>query len=109
MVIIPFTNYPAISKDITLDGEDYRFKFIWNTRGEYWTLTILDTEGVVKLAGIKLVLGYELINSYSHLDIPPGQLYVVDLDDNNKTKIGMDDFTNERNLQLIYAELSDFE
>lgn len=104
MVQIPFTEYPATTKEITLDEESYKFTFVWNTRGEFWTLSILSVNDTPILSGVKLVLNYELVNVYRHLKIPQGLLYVYD-PTNNQSKIQFSDFdTNGRNLKLVYIE-----
>lgn len=103
MVNIPFIQFPAYTEQLILDDESFIFQFIWNTRGEFWTLSILDPDLTPILTGLKLVLNFEHFAPYKHLAIPPGELYVFDLDPNNKTKIGFEDFTNARALQLIYA------
>ena len=99
--IIPFTTYPSYSKDITLDNVKYRFLFQWNTRAEFWSLSILSTDNTPIVSGIKLVINYDLFQRYRHLALPTGYLFVLDSSE-NEAKIAYDDFTNERGLQLIY-------
>lgn len=106
MLQIPFTEYPAHTKELVLDEKSYVFTFVWNTRGEFWTLSIADTDKTTILDGIKLVLNYNLLQDFHHLAVPEGNLYVIDLS-NNVSKIQYSDFTNERKLMLIYEELSD--
>jgi hypothetical protein len=109
MIIIPFTEYPSVSKEIVIDDISYIFSFVWNTRMEAWTLSIYTIENEPILVGIKLVLNYELIRMYRHLDIPQGEMYVIDITD-NETKIAYDDFTSSgRNLILAYYEEGEFE
>ena len=100
-VTIPFSTYPSYSKDIVLEGIKYRFMFQWNNRAEAWSMSILTTDNVAILSGVKLVLNYDLLQIHRHLAVPQGKLFVVDLS-NNETKIAYDDFTNERGLQLVY-------
>lgn len=106
MIQIPFVQYPSYTKEIILEENTFIFSFVWNTRGEFWTLTIMDTQKNFIINGIKLVLNYNLFQDYKHLDIPQGNLYVIDLS-NDVSKIKYDDFTNERTLSLIYQEVAD--
>ena len=108
MVIIPFTEYSYITKEVTLDNINYKLLFTWNTRMEAWVMSILKLDDTPILAGIKLVLNYELIAKFHHLDIPQGLMYVVDTS-NDESKIAFDDFTSERGLRLIYIEEDEVE
>ena len=108
MDIIPFTTYPAISKEISLDNKAYKFSFVWNPRMEAWTLSIFDLDDTPILNGIKLVLNYELISMYNYLEIPPGKLFVLDYSDDT-SRIAFDDFTGERSLSLVYFSEADLE
>ena len=106
MIQLPTTEYPCYTMEFNLDGVTYIFKFNWNTRGEFWTLSIYDTNKAVIIEGIKFVLNYNVFADYKHLGIPQGDLYIVDLT-NNMSKIKYEDFTNERQLALIYREIAD--
>ena len=100
MDIIPVFEYPSYSESVVLENKPYRFSFVWNSRGEYWSLTISDKQGEVLLDGLKLVLGFELISEYADEDLPPGALLVLDTTD-SLTGIGRDDLGVRAT--LIYA------
>ena len=53
-MILPLTNNPSESFSFNIEGEVYKFKQKWNTLG-YWTLDILDIDGVPFIYGVKLV------------------------------------------------------
>lgn len=78
MVTIPFTIFPAITEEVTLDGVPYRFSFAWNFRGTYWSLSILDRDFNELVSGVKVVLDYELIRQFPSRGLPPGELWAVD-------------------------------
>jgi hypothetical protein len=101
MIQLPFRKYPHFTYDIFIDTKTYRFEFKWNARGEYWLMNILTTEDVIIVSGVKLVLNYGLLSDYKYLDVPQGDLFVVDIT-NNLSKIGYEDFTNERQLAFLY-------
>jgi len=92
-VKIPFKDYPSFVERVVLDGTPYRLRFRWNTTGQFWTLQILTAAGVVILAGIKIVLDYELIHDYAWMGGPPGELYAVD-PTGELTTIGRNDLPN---------------
>lgn len=102
MIQIPFNTYPSFSQEVVLDENNYILEFNWNTRGEFWELSILAPDSAVILGGIKLVIGYDLFRQYKHLNIPKGVLIVVDTSENYE-KIQYSDFSNDRKLQLIYV------
>ena len=107
MIEIPFVTYPAVSEDISMDNVVYRVQCVWNTRKAFWSLSLFDTDDNPVLTGIKLVINYELIAMYRHLDIPQGELYVLDLNENVVDNIKYSDFSGERKLKLIYMEPAD--
>lgn len=78
MVVIPFAEFPAFTEEVVLDNTPYRFQFIWNYRGQYWSLSIFDRELAPKVQAIKVVVEYELLKMYHALDVPPGELYTTD-------------------------------
>lgn len=101
MRIIPVKKFSSFTQEVTLDDVPYRLKLSWNTRGEYWSL-IFRTREEEDILAIKLVLNYELISDYPDYGLPKGQLYVVDTTESNEP-IGRNDFTNDRNLLLVYV------
>lgn len=100
MVVIPFSEFPAFTQEVTLDEVPYRFQFVWNFRGQYYTLSIFDRELNPIVQGIKVVVGYELISIYNGADVPPGELYVVDTTDEVE-RITQDDLINGV-VQIVY-------
>lgn len=107
MLQIPFTEYPALTKEIVIDETSYRFSFVWNTRMEAWTLSIYSIDNIAILTGIKIVLNYELIRMFRYLLIPQGYLLAIDIT-NNENKIAYGDFTSSgRELKLYYLEVGE--
>lgn len=101
MIQIPFTTYPCYTQDIKIEGIYYRFLFVWNTRSETWSLTISNVDEEVIISGIVLVINYDLLHGFHHLDLPKGGLFVID-STGNTSKIAYDDFSGNRRLKLIY-------
>lgn len=105
MVIVPFQPFPSFVQEVTLDRVPYRLQFTWNTRGEYWNLIIRNRQDE-NLLSTKVVIGLPLLFQTPGRSLPPGDLVAVDLTDNRTQydRIGYDDFTGTRGLQLVYAE-----
>lgn len=49
----------AFSETIDLDGSPCEFDFVWNSRGEVWTLSV-SRDGVPIVDGVAIVLGLDL-------------------------------------------------
>jgi len=79
---------------ISLEDKTYQLYFNWNTREQAWYMDISDTDGVLIQAGIKVVVGYYLLQQYkSNGLLPPGDFYVLDLQESpNAAGVGFSDF-----------------
>jgi hypothetical protein len=78
---------PRWTQYVDLSGVRYQLYISWNTRMESWYLSVLDTNGNLILAGIRLVPGIDLIGKYraSAPELPPGVLLVMDKESDPKT------------------------
>lgn len=101
MFKIPMQDLPAYTEQIVFEDTVYTLKFVWNSRGAYWTIDFYDIDENPLVIGIKIVLNYELISRFVDRGIPKGFLYAIDVS-NNLEKIGRYDFINGR-LSLIYV------
>ena len=61
---LPLTNNPEESFSLTIDDILYNFKQLWNADGEFWTLDILDSDGVALVYGVKIVTQWNLLEQY---------------------------------------------
>jgi hypothetical protein len=101
VVVIPFQDFPAFFESVELDDVLLLLRFAWNAIGEYWTVDIFDEDKVAMVAGIKLVLGYDLIGRYRNPGLPGGGMFVID-PAGGLGAIAYGDFTGARGLQLVY-------
>ena len=67
MLILPLTNNPEESFNITISGTVYNIRQLWNTLG-FWTIDILDENGDPLAYGVKLVTKTEL--TFQHPSVP---------------------------------------
>lgn len=88
-----------------LDGRTFGFRFDYNRRAEQWRFNIEDAEGNDLLVGIPLQTRVDLIGQYQHdADLPQGQLFVVNLED-EWANPGIYDL--QRNALLLYQEVDE--
>lgn len=64
----------AYKEEIVLNDVSYIFNFEWNSRFEYWSLSILDVNENSLVAGIKLVYGIDLFAQFPANGLPEGSL-----------------------------------
>ena len=62
-----------------MDGVVYSMNLRYNRRIDSWILDFVNV-----LWGIRLAGGQDLLGQFHHLDVPPGELRVIDLDGENK-------------------------
>ena len=87
---IPAKEFSYYTAKVVFEGTPYKLVFRWNSYGEFWTLSFYALGGEVVLQNIKLVLNYELISRFGHLEIPPGELRAIDTT-GELTSIGRND------------------
>lgn len=106
MVIIPhIPNQFFFTETVTLEGVTYELEFNWNHRGEFWCVTIYDSEGNILIAGVKVVLEFDLFKRYSKTNIPIG-LFIAICDGISKAKLAFDELGTTAN--IIYIPESEY-
>jgi hypothetical protein len=101
--VIPWDAINASFREtVELDGVPYTIWAKWNTAYEFWTIDILDLNEVVLVAGLKLVVGIELIRRFNDERLPPGNLVVVDVA-GTTLRVARNDVGS--NVQLMYREI----
>jgi len=78
MVTIPTKNIASFKQTVKLDNENYVLIFNHNTRTDSWTVSFERTDGTSIVAGLGVVLNYDMITPFRAYDLPPGQLWAVD-------------------------------
>lgn len=83
-------NEPYHSLRVRLDERDYTLEFLYSTRGETFSLNMLDEENEPIVYGLKLYAGVPLLTAYKRDErVPRGELLVVALtSDQTPPKLG---------------------
>lgn len=63
---------------IDLDGRTYNFEIQWNSRTNYWTLTIKNDAQVEICGAMPLLVNSDLIGRFRNEFLPPGILTLFD-------------------------------
>lgn len=103
LVTITMYDTASFSESVTLDGNEYRLRFYWNTRGQFWSMDIADANNNPLVSGVKLIANFPLLIQHTEEGLPPGDFFIVD--PSSKTQYvepGRWDFTSGRNLSLTY-------
>jgi hypothetical protein len=102
--IIPLFDNANFSESVTLDDVNYGFSFQYNTRGDFWSMSIFDGNGNLILANIKLVVWFPLTLRYNNPALPTGTFILCDPSASTQNiEPGRHDFTSGRKLELLYV------
>ena len=74
---LPTEAFPNYSYTTTLDEKEYKLNFRFDVHQSSWYLTISKLDGVVLLAGVKMVPWLDLLFRYTKEELPLGNLYLV--------------------------------
>jgi len=78
-VTLPLRNdLPHFKFRTELDGAGYVFEFWWNDRAGAWFMSISDTDDVMILAGVRVVVDFPLAARFHDERLPPGVLVAQD-------------------------------
>jgi hypothetical protein len=87
--VIPFysAETPRWKVRVDMSGRRYCLYVSWNSRMQGWSMTVMDTDERVLMAGIRLVAGNLLLEKYraSCPELPPGYLMLIDRENNLET------------------------
>ena len=101
--VISLFNSPDFKQAVVLDGNNYILRIQWNTRTEFWSMSIYDSNETLLRANIKLVQWYPLRAQYNNPDLPAGEFMLIDSSNEANLEIGRNDFGTGRNVELWYA------
>jgi hypothetical protein len=101
MITIPFQSYPYFDEQITIDNVIYIFEFQWNTRGNFWSMTISDKNENILIAGVKLIKNFDLLTRYSKQDILPKGIFILLATNDSSIEVTYNDVASNV-VSLIY-------
>lgn len=107
MNVIPhISNQPFFTELVTLDRVSYKLKFTWNHRCEFWSLDVLDSADNILIAGVKIVLDFDILRRYSKTELPHGVLLAI------REGLGLDNLKFDElgnNANIIYITEAEYE
>ena len=88
MSSLPLTNSPAETFSVVIFSVVYNMRQVWNTLG-FWTLDILDEDGVALTYGVRLVTRTNLLDQYPNIPFNLRSEAVSDPARNNLREFGL--------------------
>lgn len=73
------SEFPHIDVDVEMGGTIYRLTLLWNTRAEFWTLSIGLPDGTPIIQGERLVGDADVFNQVTDGRLPPGRIFTRDV------------------------------
>jgi hypothetical protein len=107
MLIIPWQDKPDFLEEVTIENVPYVLRFIFNSRGNFWTMDFLDRDQNDIINGVRLVLGEEFLRQHPDIGLPPGMMFVID-ETGDTTPIEQNDFFSGR-VNLMYVTEAEVE
>ena len=95
MNAIPFNAASAFTETVVLGNKQWIFGFVWNTRFQFWTMSVSNASGII-IDGIRLVPNLLLLASHAKDNLPSGDFLVwspgstTNLIQSNNLGIGLD-------------------
>jgi hypothetical protein len=105
VISIPLRALSEFEEEVAVEDTVYRFAFKWNSRGEFYSLDLKDSAGVVLIAGLKMALNASLLRSHNAADLPTGEFLVLDSGGSNDP-IAFEDF--DARISLVYLTRDEY-
>lgn len=102
MIEIPVLDVNDSLTEIELSGNTYYLRMSWNSEGGFWVLGVEDYAHVLILAGTRVTANSPLLALWHNLNVPPGELYAVLMDD-TREELLRTDFA-DGSAVLVYVE-----
>ncbi len=105
-IVIPAPLFSEFGRTypITLDGDFFRFRYIWNARHKSWQLDIASLANVDVVRNLRMVVASDILRPYRALAVPQGTLNVVDTSGVGLDPAERNDFGDR--VQLQYVEVA---
>ena len=100
MKTIPVVDYPRFTEEVTIEGVLYVLTFNWNSRNKHWSLSISNRNGMLILAGIKIMNSIDVVGRYNRVALPNG--IILPIFNNNDGSRRIEDGDLGVNVDLFY-------
>lgn len=97
------SDIPKYEFRIDLDGVTYTLAFRFNFRMTRWIMDLKTENNIPVIMGIPVLIGTDILERYQSSDLPPGNLFAVNLED-DFVEAGEDDLGN--NVIIMYNEVN---
>lgn len=105
MNVIPFKKFPFWSEDVKIGTGVFRFRFMWNGRFKYWSMSILNTSDQSIVDGIKIVLSIDLLSNYKYNDkLPTGKIIPIRVNNTSFDRVEKGDLEDQKVLLSYWGE-----
>jgi len=74
-IIIPIKNNPNHAFTIELDSKIFKILFLYNSMGNFWSISLYDDDDNILISNIKLVANYPLLFRHKNINFPLGDFY----------------------------------
>ena len=64
--------------NVTLSGNPYTLRVLWNETGGYFSLTVYERDGAAIVTNVKMVKNYPLLGRFKDTRLPVGKLFFID-------------------------------
>ena len=98
-------DYSDMEFSVTLQDVEYIFGLQYNTRGEFWALTVMDADRNVRIAGRKIVADWPILTKIPQARIAFGLLMAESKDGATDAPYDMDVFdSGDLSFQFVTLE-----
>lgn len=105
VLLIPTSDDPNYSQVTDLDGVDYLFRFVYNSRQNCWYFDLSLVDETKLLSGIKVTTNNLLLSRFKDPRLPPGDLVAAATGADTSTA-GMGELGVDRRVILTYFSVN---
>lgn len=83
MIEITVQPAPTVSRfetSLVLESRRWTFVFYTNTQDDSWSMDLIGDDQLPRVRGLGLSTGVDMLHPYRALDVPPGALFINDIE-----------------------------
>lgn len=89
---------------LSIDGKEYRLRFTYNEKYDYWSFGLYHSEGESIIAMTKIVPNFPILHYYTYTDLPDGIFGCLSDTDH----VGRQAF-NDKTAEFVYISNAELE